>query len=389
MARNLLTAVEIKNSDKPKLRDGDGLWLHTSKAGGRYWVFIYTRFGRRREMGLGAFGAGTGHVTLAAARVKADEVRTILGRGGDPFKDMVERQRQVKPATFGQIADEYIDTMKSKWRGRSTEAAWRRMASTYAKALRKIPIAEVDTDAIVRVLRPIWSIKPETASKVRERIGLVLDHARARKLRSGDNPATWKGHLDQILPPRDALTRANHAAMPFADVPAFMAALRSTSGVAARALEFIVLTAARSGEARGAVWSEIDFDAALWTVPAKRMKSGREHRVPLSARALEILRGQLEIAHNDLVFPGLTTRRPLADRTVSEVLRPLGAGAFTVHGFRSCLRDWCGDATQFPREIAEAALAHTIGGVEAAYRRSDALDKRRALMDAWDKFCCG
>ncbi len=391
MARNLLTAIEIKNSSKPKLRDGDGLWLHTSSAGNRYWVYIYIRRGRRREMGLGACGSGTGHVSLAAARVKADEIRTILGRGGDPFTEMEERKAvPAKPLTFGQVADEYIDAMKSEWRGDKTEAAWRRFADVYAKALRKVEIAEVTTDDVLRVLRPLWHEKPETASKVRWRIKSVLDHGRARGLRAGDNPAEWRGHLDQILPAPELLKSGHRAAMPYANIPDHVSRLREGRGVGARALEFTILTAARSGESRGALWSEMDLAAKVWTIPADRMKEAKEHRVPLSDAAIAIVEGMASLRQSDLVFPGAKANRPISDMTMAKALKAAGGKGFTVHGFRSAFRDWAAEETSHQREVAEAALSHAVGGaVEQAYRRGDALAKRRVLMDDWAKYVGG
>jgi integrase len=381
--------MEIRNSTASKLRDGEGLCLHR-KGNKRYWIFVFTRRGRRRELGLGPYGTGAGEVSLAAARVKADEVRSILAGGGDPFKETEARRAAAPVATFGTIIDEYIELKKTQWRGRQTEARWKRTATTYAKGLRNILIADVSTDDVVRVLKLIWTSMPETAAKVREQIKLVLDHAKARKLRSGENPAEWRGHLDQILPKRDALAKTNHPAMPYPTVPAFMKTLRATSGTASRCLEFLVLTAARSGEARGAVWAEIDLEAAVWTIPAKRTKAGREHRVPLSPRAVEILKGQRAVAFADLVFPGRVAGRPMTDPTMAKTLVDSAGAGFTVHGFRSSFRDWAGEATEFQREIAEAALGHMIGdAAERAYRRGDALAKRRLLMDAWATFCAG
>jgi integrase len=388
MARNLLTVAEIKAASKPKLRDGDGLWLHTSKSGSRNWVFIFVRFGRRREMGLGPFGSGTGQVSLAGARQKADEIRAILGRGGDPFKEMEERQARVKPTFFGTLADEYIKAMSPKWRGKQTLPAWERFAATYAKGLRKIPVADVDTDAVVRVLTPLWHSRPETASKTRERIKLVLDHAKARGLRSGDNPAQWQGHLDQILPTPKKLVRGHHSSMPYPELPAFMKRLRALPGVSARALEFTILTAARSGETRGAAIEEFDLEKGVWVVPADRMKEHRIHRVPLCARAAEIVVEMRESAINSLIFPGKMLKRPLSDAALANVLDDLQASEWTVHGFRASFSTWCAEETNHQREVAEAALAHAVGdAVERAYRRGDALAKRRKLMDDWAEFC--
>lgn len=388
MARNLLTAATIKAATKPKLRDGDGLWLHQAASGVWYWAFIYVRAGKRRELGFGRYGSIPGEVGIQLARRKADEARSLLAAGRDPFTELAKRKASADRPTFGAIADEYIEAMKSQWRGRQTEPRWRRFADVHAVPLRKIPVADVTTDDVVKMLRPIWTTLPETAGKCREMTKMVLDHAKARELRAGDNPAQWKGHLDQILPKRDALSKENHAAMPYTDVPAFFAKLRAETSVSAAALAFTILTAARSGESRGALWCEIDIDGALWTVPAARMKSGREHRVPLSPAAVAILTAMKARSVSGFVFPGGRDKAPLSDVSLAKPLSKLGAGEFTVHGFRSSFRDWCGEATEFQREVAEAALAHSVGdAVELAYRRGDALQKRRKLMNAWDDFC--
>ena len=310
--------------------------------------------------------------------------------GGDPKTDMAERKAAQRIATFGQIADEYISTMQSKWRGAGTVAAWERFARTYAKAIANVPVDKISTDDVVRVLRALWQTKPETAAKVRERIKLVLDHARARGLRSADNAAQWKGHLDQILPPPKKLANGHLAALPFAEVPRFLQQLRAVDGIPARALEFLVLTAVRSGEARGAVWSEFDLKEALWTIPASRMKSGRPHRVPLSGRAIAIVKEMQARSVGAYVFPSQRGGRPLPGTTLARTLSAAAGPTVTVtvHGFRSCFRDWVAEATNFQSEIAEAALAHAVGdAVERAYRRGDALQKRRQLMEAWSNYC--
>lgn len=389
MPRHKLTDSKIRSLTKPGVYgDGDGLYLRVQPTGRRSWVFIWRRFGTRREIGLGPYNNGAWHVTLSAARAKADEAREIIGSGGDPKSDLAERKAAAGRVTFGKIADEYIETMQTKWKGRQTLPAWKRFASAYVKSIRGVPIDKLSTDDVVRVLRPLWHDKPETASKVRERIKLVLDHAKARGLRSGDNPAQWKGHLDQILPAPEKLSRGHHAALPYTDIPAFLVKLRDVKGMGARALEFLILTAARSGEARGATWDEIDLDAAVWTVPPERMKAEKEHRVPLSARAVEIVKAMKAVSINSLVFPGQGDNRMLSDMTLTKALKSAGGGAYTVHGFRSTFRDWVADETTFQREVAEAALAHAVGdAVERAYRRSDALAKRRKLMEAWASYC--
>lgn len=386
MARNLLTAAEIKSSKKPKLRDGDGLWLHTAKSGARYWVFIFSKHGRRREMGFGPLV----DVSLADARRKAEEARKIVQNGGDPFSEMAERQVRVKPRTFGEVADEYIDRAVEdrKWRGAKTEAGWRNTLTVHAKPLRKIPVAEVTTDDVVRTLRSIWNTKHETATKVRERIKMVLDAAKVQGLRQGDNPAEWAGHLDQIMSKPDGAGRGHFAAMPYADVPSFLEHLRLATGMGARALEFAILTAARSGEVRGAVWHELDLKKRLWIIPAERMKAGKEHRVPLTSTAVKLLEIQSERRLSDLVFPGQNPRKPLSDMTLAKALKAVDANGYTVHGFRTSFRNWVLEETDFPDSLAEMALAHSVGDATVrAYRRGDALERRRRLMDEWAKFC--
>ncbi|MGI2031389.1 tyrosine-type recombinase/integrase [Rhizobium panacihumi] len=296
----------------------------------------------------------------------------------------------MKTLTFGKVADQYIEAMTPKWKSDKTLAKWTRFADTHAKDIRGVPIQNVSTDDILKIIRPMWAEKPETAGNVRECAKLVLDHAKARGLRSGDNPAQWRGHLDQMLPPPKKLVRGHHAAMAFVEVAAFLEKLGEITGVGARALEFTIFTAARSGETRGATWGEIDFASKVWTVPAARMKGGREHRVPLSAPALAVLEKMKERAVNDIIFPGAKSERPLSDMTLAKALNAAGGADFTVHGFRSSFRDWVAEATSFQREVAEAALAHAVGDhVERAYRRGDALDKRRQLMDAWAIYVTG
>jgi integrase len=259
---------------------------------------------------------------------------------------------------------------------------------TYCAPIRAKRVSEIRTDDVLGVLKPIWNSKPETASRLRGRIERVLDFAKARGWRHGDNPALWRGHLRNLLPARQKLTRGHHAAMPHRDVPAFVGKLAGLEAMAARALEYLVLTAARSGEVLNAQWSEIDLDEVLWTIPAARMKAGKVHRVPLSGKALKLLKTLSETKASEFVFPGQRPKRPLSSSAMDMLMRRMKADQFTVHGFRSAFRDWVGDETQFPREIAEAALAHRVGDeTERAYRRSDALDKRRKLMDAWAAFC--
>jgi integrase len=282
-----------------------------------------------------------------------------------------------------QSADELIKSKRREWRSEVHAAQWRTTIDDYCGPILDMPVDAIDTQAVLGVLQPVWGRIPETASRLRGRIEAVLDFAKAHNLRHGENPAAWRGHLALILPKRQKLSRGHHAAMPYAEVPAFIGKLRERESVPALALEFLILTAARSGEVLGATWKELDLGSQVWVIPASRMKAGREHRVPLSGRALAILERMAEIRTGDLVFPGQRRGRPVS----KAALTALVTGA-TIHGFRSSFRDWVGEETSHPREIAEAALAHATGSaVEQSYRRGDALEKRRALMESWGYYC--
>lgn len=384
MARMLhkLSDVTAK-SDKLKAgrhSDGGGLYLNVSQAGSKSWLFMWAREGKRREMGLGSYPV----VTLAKARKRADDCRVAVEEGRDPI---AEREKETEP-TFGECADRLIASMESSWRNDKHRAQWKMTLTSYCQPIRAKRVSDIGTDDILKVLSPIWQEKPETASRLRGRVERVLDFAKARGWRTGENPALWRGHLKNVLPVRQKLTRGHHAAMPYADVRTFVQRLPVLEAMAARALEFLILTAARSGEALGAQWSEFDLDAGIWTVPADRMKAGKEHRVPLSKRALEIVTVLHEVRLSDYVFPGQKEGKPLSGMAMEMLLRRMKADEFTVHGFRSAFRDWAGDETHFSREVAEAALAHSVGNaVERAYRRADALEKRRQLMQAWADYC--
>jgi integrase len=381
MARQLhtLSARTVATLTKPgRHSDGGGLYLNITASGARSWVFMWKADGKRREMGLGSLR----DVPLAKARERAAEVRQKLADGLDP----IAARDKPKVMTFGEAADALIESMSSSWRNDKHRAQWKMTLTIYCEPLRTKPVTEIGTEDVLKVLQPLWTTKPETASRLRGRMERVFDFARARGQAIGENPARWRGHLDAVLPKRAMLTRGHHKAMPFDEVPAFVLALRNREGVAPRALEFAILTAARSGEVMGARWNEFNLEARVWTVPANRMKAGREHRVPLSSRAVEILQGLRERRLSDLVFPGVKAGRPLSVMALEMVLRRMKADV-TVHGFRSAFRDWAGERTHFPREVAEAALAHLVGdAVERAYRRGDALEKRRELMDAWASF---
>jgi integrase len=367
--------------------DGRGLWLAVSETGARKWVLRFTFGGRVTEMGLGSADS----VTLAQARDKAHEARKLVSEGVNPIDARREagRIKAGKP-TFGQCADALLEAKSSEWRNEKHRAQWRMTLVEYAKPLRDTPVDQVDTEAVLGVLQPIWQAKPETASRLRGRIETVLDAARAKGHigRNEANPARWRGHLDKLLAKRQKLTRGHHAALSYPDVPDFIGKLRMRESTAALALDFTVLTAARSGEVLGARWAEFDLESNIWTVPAARMKAGREHRVPLSRRALAILAKLADGKTSEFVFAGQKAGRPLSGMAMEMVLRRMNVKDVTVHGFRSSFRDWCGEATSFSREIAEAALAHVAGdATERAYRRGDALEKRRRLMEAWAAFC--
>ena len=363
--------------------DGDGLYLVVDASGARRWLFLFRWQGKLKEMGLG----GLSSVSLAEAREKAAQARQILKAGKNP----IEHRRTVKEerlaaVTFGSFAEEVVKSLSQEFRNDKHKAQWSSTLTTYAGSLWTKPIDEIGTEDVLSVLTPIWQTKSETASRLRGRIERVLDAAKAKGLRTGENPALWRGHLDKLLPARRKLTRGHHAAMPFDDVPAFMANLRSRDAMAGLALQFCILNASRSGEVLGARWSEIDRKTKVWTVPAMRMKAGVEHRVPLTDAALAVLDQAEVVRRGEFVFPGQKPNRPLSIMAMEMMLRRMKVEV-TVHGFRSSFRDWAGECTAFPREIAETALAHVVGdATERAYRRGDALEKRRALMEAWSAF---
>ncbi|MGN6486313.1 MAG: tyrosine-type recombinase/integrase [Devosia sp.] len=392
---NKLTALQVKNM-KPgdKLGDGGGLWVRYPAKGSKFWYFEYTPpgGGNRRQHGLGS--AKEGEVGLNDARRARDAAKELLRQGIDPQE---HRKAAAAPKaevpTFGKFADEFVKSIRSEFANAKHFAQWEMtLGDTYCKALRKVRIDQVNSGDVLQVLQPIWVTKSETASRLRGRIERVLDAAKAQNLRSGDNPAVWRGGLKAALPRRSKLTRGHHQALPFPDLPEFIEKLHERPAAAAPALEFLILTAARSGEVRLARWAEFDLKGAVWTVPAERMKAKREHRVPLTARMLEILVAVEEKKRKagELVFPGAKEGRPMSDMTLGKLVARMGYKDVTVHGFRSTFRDWVGEATEFQREVAEAALAHTVGdATERAYRRGDALEKRRRLMEAWEAFCLG
>jgi integrase len=379
-----LSALDVKAKTKPgRYADGDGLYLNVAAGKSKSWVFLWMKDGKRREMGLGSYPA----VSLVSARSRTEECRRQVAEGRNPIAE----RKKTAPVTFGDAADKFVESMASSFRNAKHRDQWKMtLGDAYCAELRKRPISAVDTNDVLQVLTPIWQAKSETASRIRGRVERVLDFAQVKGWRSGENPARWRGHLKNALPARHKLARRHHAAMPYAGVPAFVTRLQGAEAMAARGLEFLILTAARSGEVLGAKWPEVDLDAAVWTVPAERMKAAKEHRVPLSPRAVTLLKAQRETKMNDFIFPGEKKGAPLSSMAFAMLMRRMKVDQFTAHGFRSAFRDWAGDETSFPRELAEAALAHRVGDeTERAYRRSDALDRRRNLMVAWADYCLG
>jgi integrase len=375
--------------------DGGGLWLRV-QLGGRAWLFRYRSpvTGRERLMGLGR----TVDVPLAKAREAAAEARQVVAAGRDPLAErraaavVVAGDRQ----TFRQAAEAYIKAQRPGWRNPKHAEQWTTTLTQHAfPTLGTLPVGQVGTADVMRVLEPIWTQIPETATRLRGRIELVLDYAAAKGWRSGDNPARWRGHVAHMLPRRSKVAAVvHHRALPYGQVAGVMARLAASDGRAALALRFLVLTAARSSEVRGARWEEISAAERTWTVPGERMKAGREHRVPLSGAALDVL--QLALARveaqatSPYVFPGAVAGSALSDVSLSKALHLAAEGAPTVHGLRSTFRDWCGETTDHPGDVAEAALAHVVRDkTEAAYRRGDLFEKRRAMMEAWAAFAAG
>ncbi|HEX3472880.1 MAG TPA: integrase arm-type DNA-binding domain-containing protein [Silvibacterium sp.] len=394
MARKLnrLTAVEVRGTDKKGMfHDGGGLYLQVSASGAKSWIFRFTLDGRAREMGLGPVHA----IPLAEARKRAAECRRMRLDGIDPIKARSEHRswkklEAAKGITFAACAAAYLDAHQDAWRNALHRKQWRTTLNNYAgPVFGSLPVQEVDLTLVMKALEPIWRTKCETASRVRGRIEAVLDWATVRGYRTGENPARWRGHLDKLLPARAKIQKVqHHPALPYVELADFMEALRGQHGIAARALEFLILTAARTGEIVGGRWDEVDLEEKIWTVPGERMKAGREHRVPLSAAALAILKRMKETRESDFVFPGGKKGMPLSNMAMLAVLKRMGRDDLTAHGFRSTFRDWAAECTDFRSEVVEMALAHTIENkVEAAYRRGDLFQKRRQLMEAWARFC--
>lgn len=389
---NAMKVAAIVRAAKPGYTgDGGGLYLTISKFGTPSWVFRFRTDGRLREAGLGSLDTWS----LAEARERARSFRQMRGEGKDPIEERRAARQKLKveaakAITFRAAAEAYIAVHSAGWRNEKHSAQWPATLTAYVyPVFGDLPVAAIDTALVMKAVEPIWTAKPETASRVRGRIESVLDWATTRGYRQGENPARWKGHLQNLLPRRSKVARVeHHAALPYPEIAGLMDELRRQEGIAARALEFAILTAARTGEVIGARWEEINLSERLWTVPGERMKAGREHRVPLSDRAVEIVEEMKAIRQGDYVFPGQRAGKPLSDMALLMLLRRMGRGELTTHGFRSTFRDWAAERTGFPAEVAEMALAHTVSDkVEAAYRRGDLFQKRRQLADAWAGFC--
>ena len=393
-----LTALQIKNAKPGMLHDGGGLYLQVSKAGSKSWIYRYFSDGKSHDHGLGSFKV----LTLAEAREAALQCRKLRAQGLDPIREkkklrVATRLEDAKSITFKDCVEQYLKAHASAWKDNRHTWKWERSLELYAyPTLGDLPVGEIDIDYVFRAIDPIWGDKNETASRVRGRIEQVLDWARVRGYREGDNPARWQGNLAHLLPARDKIKKKQHLkSLPYAELPKFWKALSKRSTNAAAMLRYTILTAARTGDTRFATWGEVDLKNKIWTIPGERMKAGKEHRVPLSPQAIQILeklskqRPTDNQSSRDLVFPGPKQGKPHSENAMLNVLDQMGyKGKVTVHGYRSTFKVWCSEQTDYPNDISEMALAHTISNaVEAAYKRTDLLDKRRSLMDEWAGYC--
>ncbi len=399
-----LTAIKVDKPKKPgRFGDGNGLYLLVRPDFTKFWLFRYTPpGGKMREMGLGRAGNARGEVKLADARERAAGLYAQVRAGIDPLAqreaDAIEakavaQHKLIASTTFRAAAERYIAAHEPAWKNPKHRQQWHNSLTSYVDPVcGDIPVGEIQTAHVLAVLEPIWRAKPETASRVRGRLEAILDYSKARGWRSGENPAAWKGHLALTLPARGKIAPVqHHAALPWQEIGEFVRDLRQQKGIAARALEFVILTAGRTSEIIESRWAEIDLATRIWTIPASRMKAGREHRVPLAEPALALLRVMNEFRISgdpvEFIFPGQLVYHSLSNMALAMVLRRMKRADLTVHGFRSCFRDWCSEATAYPAEVAEMALAHVVANrVEAAYRRGDLFEKRVQLMAAWADF---
>ena len=396
-----LSAAKVRTAEPGRYGDGGGLYLLVRPEGGRFWLFRYVIAKKMREMGLGP-ASGRDAVMLTDARTAARKLWEVVRAGRDPLNDRKAEAEAKKAAalaaqalamTFRDVAASYIAANEAGWRNDKHRAQWTATLEAYAYPhFGNLPVADIDTGHVMAALDPIWRTKTETATRLRGRIETVLDYAKARGWRTGENPARWRGHVANMLPAKTKIQPVeHHAALPWKEIGGFVATLREQPGLAGQALLLTILTASRSSEALCAKWDEIDMEKGVWTVPGARMKAGREHRVPLSDQALAVLRGLLPLRNDeagDWVFPGARKGRPLSNMAMEMLLRRMKRDDLTVHGFRSTFRDWTAETTGYPGDVAEAALAHVVGDkVEAAYRRGDLFEKRGRLMADWAVFC--
>jgi integrase len=392
MARpvNKLSVRETQRDLEPGLYgDGGGLYLQVSQQRTKAWVFRFMLAGKARKMGLGDFD----RISLKDVREKARQAYKLVSDGIDPIDERLSRKAAIalekaKTVTFKECAEKYIAAHEATWRNEKHREQWKNTLATYVyPVVGSLSVADIDIGLVLRVLEPIWADKPETAGRVRGRIETILNWAAVRKYRTGDNPARWRGHLEQVLPRRSKVARVkHHKAVPFAELPGFMDALRHREGISAKALEFTILTATRTNETVGARWSEISLKEKVWIVPAERMKGDREHRIPLSDAAIALLDDLPR--EGSYIFPGAKKDSTLSNMAMLELLRGMRSNKETVHGFRSSFRDWASERTAYPNEVAEMALAHAVRDqTEAAYRRGDLFEKRRRLMADWAAYC--
>jgi integrase len=394
MARTLqkLTPLAVSKASKPGLYgDGGGLYLQIGPTGSKSWLFRFMLNGKSREMGLGPLHT----INMTEARAKAVDCRKLLLEGIDPIEarkadDIARRLLEARSISFKECSEAYIQAHQAGWTDVRTADQWKSSLRDYVyPVIGVLPVAAIDTDLVMKCLSPIWNERTRTAMRVRARIESVLDWATTSRYRQGENPARWRGHLENLLAPPAKIARVVHlSALPYEGIHDFMLKLQAIDDIPAKALELAILTAARTGEVTGATWDEMDLDKEIWTVPAERMKMVREHRVPLSGRCMEILRALQDQRQSDYVFFGMKRGKPIHKGSMLEVVRVMSYTDITVHGFRSTFRDWAAEMTAYPREVAEMALAHVVESkVEAAYRRGDLFDKRRRMMDDWAKYC--
>ncbi|SFH99102.1 tyrosine-type recombinase/integrase [Modicisalibacter xianhensis] len=391
MAIHKLSPRKVTTAGQGKHEDGGGLRLVVSGGGAKKWVLRFTLKGKRREMGLGSFP----NTSLADARRKAEHYRRLAKNGADPIQARDAEQQETSTPTFTSCAARYIQSHRRSWRNTKHARQWVSTLKTYARpVIGNMPVDEIDTQDIVTILNPIWTSKTETAKRVQGRVENVLDYAAAHKYRDESNPARWRGHLDKLLAkPSRVKSVSHHPAMPYEEVAVFMAELQGYTSISSKALQLLILTATRTSEVLRTQWPEIDLEKATWTIPADRMKARREHRVPLSIQAVSLLSDLPRVQSNPYVFPGARIGRPLSNMAMLQLMRGMGYGVggvhgdYVPHGFRSSFRDWSGEVSSYPRDVAEMALAHTIENkVEAAYRRGDLFEKRRSMMQDWSDF---